>query len=978
MAPTEPHRSLATVTRLGAAATGLLFGLASGCGSGAHAGPTVNGDAPATMHVVQLLDEPLAGYSGGLPKLAATRPQRGARLDPGAAEVGRYRHYLDRQRRAVLRRLPGVRPVYHYRWAVNGFAAALTPDQVAIVGQTPGVRSVTKDAVHTLDAIEPAGTADFLGLLGSAGVWRSLGGPARAGAGTVIGVIDTGIWPEHPSFAGARPAPARPFAGRCDPGRIGPAFGCGGALVGARWYVNGLGARTTTEALSARDTDGHGTHTAAVAAGADAVPAGVRRDAVLGAVSGVAPAARLSVYKACWAVSDGTSCAGSDVVAALDQAVADGVDVLNVSINGAAAGTPATDPVAAALYRAAQAGVFVAASVGNDGPAARTAPGKPWLTTVAAGTYDRRPVAAVRLGNGTRLTGAGLSAGVPSRPLIAGADAAAADVREPAAQRCQAGALDPARVRGRIVLCLRGGNPRLAKSAEVARAGGVAMVLANDAVDGLDADLHTVPTVHIDHRSYPRILAYARSPRPTAVLAPAQMRRVGTDVGCPQVAEFSARGPDGDVLAPDLMAPGANVLAAAPPTRDGALFALRSGTSVATPQVAGAAALVRGAHPGWSPMAVKSALVSTATIRDSDGTPITTEGGEIAGPAEYGAGALSVQRALDPGLVFDASAPDWGVAGMPSVVNSPAVVIGALAGVRTAKRTVTNVGTSIASYVARVDEPAGVDVGVRPGRLTLRPGESGSFAVLVNRVSAPYDQLATGAVHWSDGTHTVRMPIAVTPVVVAAPHAVELSDTRPLTVVPGFSGELRARLFGPAPAVGHTGWLRTTGGTPRFVAAAPAPSDRTARFTVPVPAHIALARFGLQTGDYPAGTDVDLYVYRRVAGSDRLIRVGRGIGPAATETVDLAEPPAGTYEVFARLLEAPGVGPVPVRMDSYLVPDEADTHGTVLSGERRVRAGTPTLVRLTGAPIAPRGRWLGQVRWSDGGTGEAVTVVGGG
>ena len=913
---------------LGAATAGLVLGLTGGWASVAKAEPTT----PAVMYLVRLADEPVAGYAGGRPGLAATRPRHGARLDPANVAVRRYADYLDQRRRAVLRLLPGVRPVYRYRWTVNGFAAALTPDQLAAVRQTPGVGAVARDAVHALDSVP---SHHRVGAV----AWRALGGIARAGSGVVIGVVDSGIWPDHPSFAGPRPAPAHPFHGGCVAG-----FRCTGAVIGARWYLDGLGTDSPVRAeyRSPLDYDGHGTYVAAVAGGDEGVPAaiGPQLRPTLGTVAGVAPAARLAVYKSCWAVTGGESCADSDSVAAIDQAVADGVDVLNVSIGGAAAGMPSTDPLTAALYGAAEAGVFVATSVGNDGPAAGTAHGQPWLTTVGAGTYDRRPVAAVRLGDGTRLSGAGLGVGVASRPLVAGDGGAA--------KRCEAGSLDRVRTRGRIVVCLRGGNARAAKSMEVARVGGVGMILANRGLEEVEADLQAVPTVHVGSDAYRKLTTYLKTRRPTAALEPARMRLAGPDAsGRPEVAEFSARGPDGDVLAPDLMAPGVDVLAAASPARDGSEFALRSGTSVATPQVAGAAALLRGRYPGWSPMAVKSALLTTALTRDAHGTPIATVDAEIAGPAEYGAGALDVPRAVDPGLVFDSAAPNWTGA---TAVNSPAVAIGALAGVRTVGRTVTNVGTTATSYLAKVDAPPGVDVSVRPSRLTLRPGQSATFAVTVNRISAPYDQLAVGSITWTDGEHTVRMPVAVRPVVVTAGGG-GLGGT--LRIVPGFSGRLRARLSGPVPAVAHTGWVRPAG----------------ARFAVDVPRGTALARFATTASDFPPGADVDLYIYRN--GS----LVGRSLGRDAAEQVDLHNPIRGTYEVSARLILAPGRGRLPARVDSYVVPREATGQAAVLPGDRGVKAGMPALVRLDWPGRPPRGRWLGQVQWSDGGTGEAVTTL---
>ena len=243
--------------------------------------------------------------------------------------------------------------------------------------------------------------------------------------------------------------------------------------------------------------------------------------AVFGSISGIAPRARIAAYKVCWETGAGGSCFNSDSVAAIDQAVADGVDVINFSISGSQ--TSFRDPVEVAFLFAADAGVFVSASAGNAGPASSTvAHPSPWLTTVAAGTHDRNYDAVLTLGNGTTVTGSSVNqvATGPAPFVYAG------DVGLPGADPTQVilcyssadggNVLDPAKVAGKIVLCDRGVTARVNKSLAVKEAGGIGMVLANTSANTLNAEVHSVPTVHVAHTvapGAPGLCASRRVPR---------------------------------------------------------------------------------------------------------------------------------------------------------------------------------------------------------------------------------------------------------------------------------------------------------------------------------------------------------------------------------------------------------------------------------------------------------------------------------
>jgi subtilisin family serine protease len=346
--------------------------------------------------------------------------------------------------------------------------------------------------------LDTSSTPDFLGLRAPGGLWDQLGGVGSAGEGVVIGIVDGGIWPEHPSLSdrvgansqgrGGRLAYQQlpGWHGRCVPGEEFTAANCNQKLIGARYYNAGWGGNAGIDAQlpwefnSPRDFGGHGTHVATTAGGNANVPA-TGPASVFGSVSGIAPRARIASYKVCWETGGGGSCFSSDSVAAIDQAVADGVDVINFSISGSR--TNFRDPVEIAFLFAADAGVFVAASAGNSGPTTSTvAHPSPWLTTVAAGTHNRNGVGAVTLGNGVPTP-------VPPSPPPSARSAHRRRGRRPARRRPYRGrallqpggdaVLDPVAVAGKIVVCDRGVTARVNKSLAVQQAGGVGMILVN-------------------------------------------------------------------------------------------------------------------------------------------------------------------------------------------------------------------------------------------------------------------------------------------------------------------------------------------------------------------------------------------------------------------------------------------------------------------------------------------------------------------
>jgi subtilisin family serine protease len=914
--------------------------------------------------------------------------------------------------------------VYDYDVVLNGFAMRLTASEATRLQHTSGVLHVWQSESFKTDTIS---TPAFLGLDGTGGVWdKQFGDPAHAGEGVIVGVLDTGFWPESPSFAplpDPRPdaaAIAAKWHGTCDPGSDpNPAhrIACNNKVIGARWYnAAGLSSSVPDEFLSPRDRNSHGSHTASTAAGdhgANAVINGVS----VGAASGMAPAARLAIYKIGWQQPDGTASGSTeDIAAAINDAAADGVDVINLSFSGSR--SVIVDPVELAFMFAADAGAFVSASAGNSGPAAGTvAHNSPWITTVAASTHDRSFTRTATLGNGVTYTGPGVGAAVPSAPLVYAADVGLPGVSATATRLCFSDAdsatpgiqpaLDPAKVAGKVVACDRGGNARVDKSLAVRNAGGVGMILMNPSPNSLNADFHFVPTIHVDNVTRTAILAYISSAGAgaTASLSAATQLKVEA----PAMAAFSSNGPalagGGDLLKPDITAPGVDVIAAvSPPGDNGNSYDAFSGTSMSSPHIAGIAALLIGKNPGWSPMAVKSALMTTASQTDNAGKPIVgPDGVSNATPLNFGSGHVTPAAAFDPGLVYDSGLVDWvrygcGINQMqlvfaPSVCNSfgsinasnlnyPTLAVGSLAGTQTLTRTVTNVARRAGTYEVKVAAPAGTAVTVSPTRLVIPPGQSRSYTVKITRTTAALGAWTSGSLTWvetngngngngNSQNRSVRSNIAVRPVALAVASEISASGasgSSALSIMPGYTGALTATPHGLA-ADSDT-IVGVTGTSTNFNSAAPAVGPGVAKVTVNVPAGSRLARFATFAADYPAGMDIDVYVYNAGTATP----AGVSAGPTADESVTLTA--AGSYDIYVVVFAQPGgaTGPVTVHQHAFVVPAAASSL-TATPASQSVTTAVPATLTVGWSGLTAGTRYLGVVDYSDGSTSIGSTIV---
>ena len=943
------------------------------------------GSATGT-YIVQMEAPPAVAYAGGVTGLAATQPAKGKKIDPTSASVEKYVAYLNGQHAATIAKVPGASKMYDYVYAFNGFAARMTSGQAAQLKKTAGIQAVTTDRLAKLDT---STTPTFLGLDASGGLWEQLGGVEKAGEDVIVGVVDTGIWPEHPSFSDQKDfvfrtgssgkrllaygAPPSAWHGSCQSGEQFSQDMCTNKVIGARYYLTGFGhfGIVKGDYKSPRDHDSHGSHTASTAAGNHGVQAtGVA--APFGTISGMAPRARIAAYKVCWNGDDG-GCASSDSVAAIDQAVADGVDVINFSISGT--GSDFLDPVEVAFLFAARAGVFVAASAGNAGPGASTVDHpSPWLTTVAASTHSRASEATLTLGNTATYTGASSNLTPTTGPVVLSTASGLAGAAAEQVRLCFSGTLDPAKVTGKIVVCDRGTNARVDKSLAVQQAGGIGMILANVSPNSLNADLHFVPTIHISDTAGAAVKAYVTS---AGASATATIGAVSGAAPAPKMAEFSSRGPSlgagGDLLKPDLTAPGVDVLAAVSPD-SGRSFDLLSGTSMSSPHLAGLGALLTDAHPTWSPAAMKSALMTSAydTIDAAND------------PFAQGAGHVKPNSAADPGLVYDAGINDYrnflkgqglcnfcfgatpATAIDASDLNLASIAIGDLAGAQTVTRKVTNVGPA-GTYNVSISEPTGVDVQVTPSSLTFGAGETKTFSVTITRETAPFGTYKFGSLTWSDGTHAVRSPIAVRPVGISAPGSFSgtgTSGTTTFAAITGFNGTLSFAARGLQAAATAAGSVADDP-TNTFVVGGPGITTHT----VAVPAGTTYARFSLFDSNVGPGNDLDLYVYK---GSTL---VDSSQGGTAQEEVNLVDPAAGDYTVYVHGWQTAGGGTANYTLFSWALGASGPGANLTLPASRAVTTGGTTSVTLGWSGLAAASKYLGTLDYGDGSSVVGSTVL---
>ena len=691
--------------------------------------------ALAALPSVASADEPAAEVTD-LYLVALDGP--GAAGDRGGATARSFREAARAQQDATLAGVGAPPPVYRWTTALNGYAVRLTADQARTLAADPAVASVEPDAVRRLAAAPPGRRAASADL------------PRLGGAGVVVGLVDSGLWPDSPLFADVRGLgrSARDFRGSCATGPGWAADECDDKVVGAHWFVDGFGADRVRSgaSLSPLDDDGHGTLMASIAAGNAGVTVKVPGQRA-GLYAGTAPQARLAVYKACWTAPDprDDGCSTADLVTAIDRAVADRVDVLNLSVDGGD-GSGLIDTVDRALLGAAEADVVVVAAAGNRGTQGYAAHAAPWVTSVGGTTGTTRRGAVVAAG--LRLSGA-MAARQASRParLVLAARVASPGTTASKSRYCLPGSLDAARVSGRIVVCERGRIGRVDKSAAVHRADGVGMVLLNTSRGQATADFHSVPTVHLAKDDGRLLRAWLRAhPGRRVELRPDGVARSPERL----VAWTSSGDPTGAFLKPDVVATAVGVLGATPPSHLGRRWDLGSGTSVAAARTSGIAASLLSRHD-WSAAEVRSALATSA--------------GNVAGDPSLlrlGAGRTRAQAADRPGLVLGLDVADYRAWLDGDVdgddLNTPSALLRSNGSIT---RTVTNVGTRPMYYSSTASGFVRHEVSVTPAAIALAPGESTTFTVTVAGNAGP-QPLDDGWVTWlGANANRVRIPVVI-------------------------------------------------------------------------------------------------------------------------------------------------------------------------------------------------------------------------
>ncbi|CAH8360517.1 unnamed protein product [Eruca vesicaria subsp. sativa] len=662
------------------------------------------------------------------------------------------------------------RLVRSYKRSFNGFAARLTESEMERVAKMDGVVSVFPSKMHK---IQTTGSWDFMGLKDGKSTKRNLG----VESDTIIGVIDTGVWPESESFSdkGFGPPPKK-WKGVCSGGAN---FTCNNKLIGARDYAG----------KGVRDTIGHGTHTASIAAGnavADISFFGIGNGTVRGAV----PASRIAVYNVCLI----NGCTSEAILSAFDDAIADGVDLITLSIDGAITSFE-EEPSTIGAFHAMAKGVLTVNSADNSGPF----PGyvsslAPWIFTVAASNTNRGFVNKVVLGNGKTLEGKSVNAfdlKGKKYPLLYGKSAALPACSTDSAKECNARCLDESLVKGKILVCANSDGASIAQSM-----GAVASIILSSKDY---ASIHAIPFSALSPDDFDSLISYINSTSsPEAAVLKSETIFNQT---APKVAYFSGRGPNSiasDILKPDITAPGVEILAAyshvaslIPPSKHEndtrrVNYAVLAGTSMSCPHVAGVAAYVKTFYPEWSPSMIKSAIMTTAWPMNANGTGVAST------EFSYGAGHVDPIAALNPGLVYELDKADYiaFLCGMNFNVTTLKIIAGEAVTCSenilqrnlnypsmsaklsrsnssftvTFNRTVTNVGAPNSTYKCKVLAGHGstLSVKVSPSVLSMKSmNEKQSFTVTVSGSNLDPELPSSASLIWFDGTHNVRSPIVV-------------------------------------------------------------------------------------------------------------------------------------------------------------------------------------------------------------------------
>lgn len=908
-------------------------------------------------YLIRLTDAAVPTYTGGVEGLSATAPRAGRTLDPSATRVREYTEFLEAEQDDFVTRMErkvghDVEVPFTYQFAANGLSAVLTPQEAAEIAQDPAVAHIALDKEHELhtDAGPAWSNADAL--------WNAveeLDLPEDyKGEGVVIGTIDTGIHPSSPSFAETgddgythtNPLGAGNYLGVCDPAntdQYDPDFPCNGKLIGAYGFLSAAD-------RSALDEDGHGSHTASTSGGnvvddvTPTAPEGTNPPTF--DVSGVAPHANVISYRGC--------CTTAGLTASIDQAIADGVDVINYSIGSSSPSDLWNDFDALGFLNARAAGIFVATSNGNDGPGFATTGSPadaPWITSVGASTHNRHMLNSLEnltssAGDLPNLTGKSLTGPLPATGIID-----AASVGDP---QCTTTTGHEADYAGKIVVCARGGNGRVEKSANVAAQGATGFVLTNDEVNGgsLLGDAFAVPGVAISYADGETLRAWlAEGSDHTGTIAGTTF--LTDDALGDTMSSFSSRGPNRavDTIVPSITAPGVDILAAygvADGAYDHVEYGIISGTSMSSPHVAGAGALLTQARPEWTPAQQQSALMTTARtgVKDFDGSPAT--------PYEQGSGHMDIGAAVRAGLLFDETGANYLAAnpeegGDPSTLNLPSFADTQCLATCSWERTAVAPPSAPAgvTWTASAASDDGLSLSVDLSTDTVSPGDSLGISVTADVDGAPDGETLFGRVTLTPSNEdvpAVTLPVAVVPSGAILPNEIDVTTRRDTgsqavtglksIAISDFTGSVK----GLVEADLHEGSLSQD----------PTNADafddlsQVEVTTLEVPDGAARLVAEITAAEAP---DLDMFVGTGDTPSPAT-QVCASTTSSAAEACDIPDPEAGTWWVLVQNWTGTGDQPDAHTLATAVVPTEDLANAGVAGPDGEVPVGEPYDVRL--------------------------------
>lgn len=702
--------------------------------------------------IVQLEDPSLATYTGGnATNLAAPQRAEDGSLDVESPTSVAYLAYLNDKIDSAISSASALlgrelEVSFRYDVVLNGFAAKMSAEEAAQLNSMPGVIAVYPDEISQPD------TDTSPTFLGVDKVWDGTALPAevtnRKGEGILVGILDTGINMDHPSFAATGPVDgyvhtnpfgAGVFKGLCatDPTN----YVCNDKLVGVYAY--------TTETIRGEDAQDHGSHTASTTAGNTVA---VTFKGISTQITGMAPHANIIAYDVC----DADGCAGSATVAAVNQAIANRVKVLNYSI-GPKTGpgeSPYVSATEVAFLEASNSGIITATSAGNSGPGVATAyKSAPW-TLIVGNTYHGRFIGqsvVVNPGTETEVRSVGLAGSGPAFTAdFTGTPLKWAGNDNPA-NPLGCNDFTPGFFTDSIAVISRGTCSFALKVDKAAAAGALAVIIVNSQ-PGMPAGMaaqeaNTIPSLMISKEDGALILALATSPM-TVNLAKDSTSIVKSD-WVDMINSSSSRGPFtlSDSLVPDLVAPGTFVLAAYDSQGPDTEYGLMTGTSMASPHAAGSLALLKTVFPNWSPSALKSALMLTANNAVSKDYNFSA-----VDPFDQGAGRIDMNKAALTGLVmketyanFKAANPANG--GDVKTLNVPSYQNSSCMGICSFKRTFTSVLTEVtADYTAVVSSDPSLQLTVEPASFSLAPGATQEVTVTINVENAEVEKFLFGSI----------------------------------------------------------------------------------------------------------------------------------------------------------------------------------------------------------------------------------------